>query len=556
MSTTQRTGGKIILETLAAAGIDRAFCVPGESYLAVLDAFHDSNAVDLITCRHEAGAGLMAVADARLTRRPGVCFVSRGPGAANATIAIHVAQQDAVPVLFFVGQVERANLGRGAFQEVDYVKTYSDIAKWVVEVHDVSRLSDFVARGIHEATAGTPGPVVISVPEDMLEDLSGSDVVQASQPTALAPAETNVDRLVALLGRSERPLVLAGGDCEASEARAALLAASEAWSLPVCATNKRQHVFPNDHPNYGGHIGYIVPEDFAALLHQADLVIAVGSRLGDVSTQNFRFPAAPCPAQPLVHIYPDAAAVGRNHKVDLGIVANAGATLAALAARAPVGVERRAQWVKQINERVQAFACYEPEVLDDGIDFGRLASALAGRLQPDAIVTMDSGYYVAWAHNQFRFKPTQELIAAVGGAMGLGVPGAVAASIRYPGRQVICLVGDGGFMMTGYELATAMQAGATPKVFVSNNSSYSVIRAHQERAYPGRVVATGLTNPDFAAMARSFGATGLTISGPDDVESVVEAALSEPGAVVVDVRTSLKKINPYKKIETRASGAR
>ena len=280
MSTRMITGGQALVQTLRTAGVDRVFCVPGESFIAALDAFYDDPAINLVCCRHEGGAGLMAVADARLTGRVGACLVSRGPGAANATLAVHVAQQDAVPVIFIIGQVERANLGRGAFQEVDYVKTFSDLAKWTVEVRDPSRLSEFIARAVHEATAGTPGPVVVSVPEDVFEERTQAPIVAARRAQAIAPAQMDIRTLAEMVARSERPIVLAGGDCEPHSARADLLTFSESWSLPVAATNKRQCVFPNDHDNWIGHIGFIVPPPLANVLVEADLVIGLGTRLG------------------------------------------------------------------------------------------------------------------------------------------------------------------------------------------------------------------------------------------------------------------------------------
>ncbi len=548
MATTTATGGEVLVATLQAAGVDRVFCVPGESFLAALDALYDAPGIQVVTCRHESGAGLMAIADARLTGRPGVCFVSRGPGAGNATLAIHVAQQDAVPMLFFIGQVERPNLGRGAFQEVDYVKTYADMAKWVVEVQDPARLSDVVARAWHEALAGTPGPVVISLPEDMLEERIKRAVLQPAAPRSIAPAAGDMARLAALLAKAQRPLLLAGGGCESRPARAALLAVSEAWDLPVAATNKRQTIFPNDHGNWVGHIGYLVPPTLRDVLAKADLVIALGTRLGDVSTQRYQFPRAPEPAQPLVHVYPDSRVVGRNHRPVLGIVADAEPTLRALAALPPAGGAARAGWIAELGAARDRLAHYEPRKTQDGIDFGHVALALNRQLAPDAIVTLDAGNFVSWIHGFVRFQPTQDMLGAVGGAMGLAVPAAVAASLRCPQRQVVALVGDGGMLMTGYELATAMQTGAAPKIFVANNGSYGVIRTHQEGHYPGRPIATALCNPDFAAMARSFGATGLTIATADQAESVVAEALSTPGAVVVDVHTSLERINAYRSL--------
>ena len=543
---TKLTGGQILVKTLIAGGIGRVFCVPGESYLAALDAMYDEDNFDVVHARHEGGAGLMAIADARLTGKPGVCFVSRGPGAGNATMSVHFAEQDAVPYILFVGQVERRNLGRGAFQEVDYVKTYSDIAKWVAEVHDVTRLSEYVARAFQVATSGTPGPVVISLPEDMLEDVIDADIIQPRLGARIAPGPEQVAKLAEMIETAERPILLAGGDTCDPEARQQLRHFSEAWNVPVAATNKRQHCFDNRHENWIGHFGIVVSPALQELQSKSDLVIAMGSRLGDPSTQRFTFPATPIPNQKLAHIFPDPQLIGKNHQTDLGIVAHAAETLAALNA-APKPKDRSA-WMKSLRKVRDELENYEVEEQPDGLDFGAIALAVDDQLKGDAIVTLDAGGFVTWIHCLVHLAPTNELIGAVGGAMGLGVPAAVAASLRHPERDVLCFVGDGGVLMTGTELATAVQTGAKPKIFVSNNESYGVIRDHQETAYPGRVVATDLKNPDFAAMGESFGAKGIKIKKGDDVAAKVAEAIDHDGPVVVDVRTSLEKISIHKSL--------
>jgi acetolactate synthase-1/2/3 large subunit len=503
MTTTVMTGGEILVRTLKRAGVDRVFCVPGESYLGALDAFYDEPSIDVVTCRHEGGAGLMAVADARLTGRVGVCLVSRGPGAGNATLAVHVAGQDAAPVVFFIGQVERANLGRGAFQEVDYVKTYSDLAKWTVEVHDAARLPEFIARAIHEAQSGTPGPVVVSIPEDVLDEHSELRYVTPNSAAAPAPAAPDLHRFAHLLAQSERPVILAGSGCEPHATRAALLEFSEQWSVPVAATNKHQCVFPNDHEHWVGHIGFVVPKPLADVLSEADLIIALGTRLGDVSTQRYSFPLAPVPHQPLIHVHQDPTVVGRNHRTALGIASHVEPVLDGLRSHEPRGLTARRDWIVRLSKVRDLLGRYTPEEFGDGVDFGHIALELDRQLAADAIVTLDAGNFVSWIHAHTRFRTTQEMLGAIGGSMGFGIPAAVAACLRCPGRQVVALVGDGGFMMTGNELATAMAKRLAPKIFVANNRSYGVIRAHQEAVYPGRVIATDLLNPDFAAQPAS-----------------------------------------------------
>lgn len=540
------TGGQVLVAALRASGIDRVFCVPGESYLAALDALYNAPDIDVVTCRHEGGAALMAVADARLTGRPSVCMVSRGPGAANACLGVHVAQQDAAPVVFIIGQVERRNLGRGAFQEVDYGKTFSDMAKWTAEIHDPARIAEHVARAMQEAQAGVPGPVVLSFPEDVLEAETSAQPAMPVARTVLHPAPEAVRRLAAMLASSERPVVLAGGQCEPADVRSALRTFSERWNVPVAATNKRQCVFDNAHPNWIGHIGFIVPNDLAAVLYKADLIIALGTRLGDVSSQRYTFPLAPQPTQPLVHIYPDAATVVRNFRADLPVAADVGPVLEALNRIEPEGDAKRSTWIADLGRARDALSNYLPMHTSDGIDFGWIALELGRQLQGDAIVTLDAGNFVSWIHAYTRFRASQEMLGAVGGSMGLGVPAAVAASLRFPERQVVAVVGDGGFMMTGNELATAIAKGARPKIIVADNGSYGVIRAHQEAAYPGRVIATRLTNPDFAMLAVAHGAIGLSIENTVDVGPVISEMLAADRPVVVKVKTSLKKINAYK----------
>jgi acetolactate synthase-1/2/3 large subunit len=536
------TGARALVRSLAAYGVDRAFCVPGESFLAVLDALYDRRDIELVTCRHESGAGLMAVADAKLTGRPGVVLVSRGPGAANAALAVHVAEQDAVPLVLLVGQVESENLGRRAFQEVDYAKTFADMAKSVAEVRHPARLGEMVARAFALALGGTPGPVVLSLPEDVLAGPAPAEVVPLVR-LPLGPDSGALEAAVRGLAQAQRPLVLAGGGTEPRPARRALLAASEKWNLPVAATNKHQAVFANDHPNWVCHVGYVVPPALAAAMRRADLVIAIGTRLGDVSSQRYRFPRAPRPEQALLHVYPDPAVIGRTFVTDIGVVADAAPFLEGLAAAAPPTPPARGSWLEDFRAERDRLARRTPVAAVDGLDFGHVVEALAATLAADAIMTMDAGGFASWAHAYFPFRSSHDLLGAVGGAMGFGVPAAVAACLRHPERQVVGLVGDGGFLMTGNELATAVQHGAKPRLFVANNDSYGSIRLRQEEAYPNRPIATDLTNPDFAMLARAYGALGLTLERADQARAVVAEALAADGPVVVDVRTGLDRVS-------------
>jgi acetolactate synthase-1/2/3 large subunit len=542
-----RRAADLLVDCLAAHGVDRVFCVPGESYLAVLDALHDSNAIQTIVCRHESGAGFMGVGDAKLTGRPGVAFVSRGPGATNASIAVHVSEQDAVPLVLFVGQVPRAEIGRRSFQEVDYGKTFADMAKSVYLIHDAGRIPEIVARAFAEAQAPTPGPVVVVLPEDMLEDMADAPVVEPLRIPQAGPASAaDIEEIVAMIAKAERPLLIAGGaGLGTASGRRALLAASDAHALPVALTFKRQDYFPNTHPNYAGHLGFKIPKAAAERYLASDLMLAVGTRLGEVSTQGYTLPASPTPRQPLVHIHDDPRHLGRNYDAAKALVADPVAVLEALAqrpGRAPCS--SRAQWIKKLHEPVAKAMPWAPPA-DGLLDMGPVVAALAERLDKDAILLTDAGNFSGWLHRHFPFSGEHVLVGCVGGAMGIGMPAAVAAALRFPERQVINFLGDGGALMTGGELATAVQYGAKVKTFISNNGSYGTIRLHQELAYKGRVHGTDLKNPDFAKWAESFGVLGLAISAIEEAAGVVERALAHDGPVVVDVRTVVEHITPF-----------
>ena len=536
----------LIIECLKGQGAERLFCVPGESYLALLDALHGEAGIDVVVCRHEGGAALMAVADAKLSGHPGLAAVSRGPGAMNAAIAVHVAEQDAVPLVLLVGQVARHERGRDAFQEVDYVKAFGGMAKGVWEVHEASRLPEVIARAYHMAATATPGPVVIVLPEDVLEDETDAAVWPAMPVAKAAPGEADVSRVAELLEKAERPLIIAGGALDGEEGRRNLARAAEAHHVPVALTFKHQEIFDNSSALFGGYLGFKIPRPQVDKMAESDLVIAVGTRLGDTPTQNYTFPRAPKPDQPLVHVYPDASKIGGVFRTDIGIACDPAAFLEALAARNAAVTDARRDWAKRLHKAAADLANgYEPQDNGDGVDFGAVVLALAKKAPKDAIITLDAGNFSSWVHRVWPWDGTQLTVGAVGGAMGLAVPGAVAAGLRFPDRPVLAFLGDGGSLMTGNELATAIARGLSPKIFISNNNSYATIRLHQERDYPRRPSGTDLVNPDFAAWARSFGAEGLTIADARDVDDVVAKALAAKGPVVVDVKASLEAISAY-----------
>jgi acetolactate synthase-1/2/3 large subunit len=539
MTTT--TAAERLVEFLAAQGVDRAFCVPGESYIALLDALHAHPKLDLVTCRSEGGAGFMAVADAKLTGRPGVVLVSRGPGACNASIAVHTAEQDAVPLILLVGQVEKRDLRRNAFQEIDYARMFGGVAKWVGEATEPDQVPELIARGHAMATGGVPGPVVLSLPEDVLAmPCAAPSVPAATLPRPLPPSPEDAARLAAMLRAAERPILLAGHALDNENGRAALLRFAEAWRLPVAVSFRRQDLFPNGHPLYAGDLGLRNPDAQRAAFAESDLVLALGTRLTDITTQGWTWPA---PGQRLVQVCAEPRFLGWHFPAEMALAADARAVAAALEGEAPGAPAGREGW----NARLRALHLADCEVArsdpPDGVPFVEVAKLVEAAAAPDAIVTLDAGTFGAPFYRKVAWTPPQRLLAPVSGAMGFGVPAAVAAALRFPGRQVVCAVGDGGALMTGGELAVAVARGAPVKLLLSDNGSYASIRIHQERAHPGRVSGTDLANPDFLRWCEAFRVPVLAVESRADLPRL-EAALRAPGPLAAVVRTSLSAVLP------------
>ena len=538
-----RRAADLLIDCIAAHGADRVFCVPGESYLSVLDALYAHNSVETVVARHESGAGFMAVADAKITGRTGITFVSRGPGATNASIAVHVAEQDAVPFILFVGQVPRHDIGRHAFQEVDYAKTFADMTKAVYVVEDAKRLPEIVARAFQVSMAPTAGPVVVVLPEDMLEDMTDAPVIEPlGIPRPGLPA--SLDEIVAAIAKAERPLLIAGGGLGSQRGREALTAAAEALQVPVAASFKRQDYFDNASPLYAGHLGFKIPKPQLDNYLDADLIVAVGTRLGETPTQGYTFPRAPVPKQPLIHVYDDAQHVGRVFQTAYPVVADPILFMEALAkAKAAKPPAARAAWIKKLSDYTKGGQAWTPPA-DGKLDMGAIVGAMKGKLPADTVFVTDAGNFSGWLHKHYVFGPENLMIGSIGGAMGAGMPGAVAAGMRLSGRQIITWIGDGGILMTGSELATAVQYRVPVKVFVSNNGTYGTIRMHQERSFPRRNHGTDLSNPDFAKWGEAFGAKGFTIRTIEEAPAIVAAALAHDGPVVVDVHTAMDHIAP------------
>jgi acetolactate synthase I/II/III large subunit len=546
-----QTVGRLLVDSLEAHDIDLIYCVPGESYLGFTNALADNNRMRLIVCRHEGGAAFMAAADGRMRGgRAGVCVVSRGPGLSNALIGLHTAYHDATPLVVLIGQVERFEAGRLALQEQNYSRLLSDITKLVIEVNDPIQTSEAIARAFHVAESGTPGPVAVVIPEDVFDAETAATLNRPRPAAQGGPLPAHIDRLAGMLVDSQRPLVWVGAAMQPAGS-ADLTRLAEEWVLPVSPTHRRPHLFDAYHPHYGGYMASRVHADTLAEMKQADLLLALGERLSGTVSQGFSFPAAPEPQLPLVHVWPDPNEVGRVWRPDLALACEPSSVVQALLARgAPAGAEKRRPWVARLNDVHRLVTEAEWEAMPDGVNFAAVIAAVNRRLAPDATVTSDAGNFATFVHRYMLMKPGQMFLASVVGAMGSGMPMAVAACLRRPGTQVIGFAGDGGALMTGNELATARQYQVNPVFIVSDNSCYGTITQHHDMRYPGRPyqAATQLTNPDFAVWASAFGAKGMTIRAESEVDGVIAEALSvRTQPVVVHVHTSLQQISAWRR---------
>jgi len=548
----ERTGGQIVADQLVANGIEAAFCLPGESYLAVLDALYDTP-TRLITCRHEAGAANMAVAYGKLTGRPGVCLVTRGPGATQASVGVHTAAQDSAPLLLLVGQVARGVRGRESFQELDVPAVFGPMAKWAAEAGDPARLPELLARAFEVATSGRPGPVVLALPEDVLAETARVADARPVRPLAPGVAPAGLARLRELLGGARRPLVIAGGPGWTDAAAGDLRAVAEASRLPVAVSWRSQDVLDNRSASYVGDLGVSTNPALAERVRAADLVVAVGPRLGEITTGGYRLLEAPVPRQRLVHVHPGLAELGRLYQPDLAVNAAVGPFLAAWRSVPPVRGDAWAVWTEAARSNYQAWVRPWPaEGPAAGgaapgpgrVDLGQALAALRERLPDDAIVASGAGNYSVWVHRYFQFRRHGTQLAPKSGAMGFGLPAALAAKVVHPRRTVVAVAGDGDFLMCGQELATAVQHGLDVVVLVVDNAMYGTIRMHQERAYPGRVIATGLNNPDFAALAEAYGAAGETVVATADVPAALDRALGAGRPAVVALKVDPEAIAP------------
>ncbi len=557
MTTTSRTGGEILADQLLIHGVDTVFAVPGESYLPVLDAFFDRrDALRLITCRHEAGAANMAEAAGKLTGRPGVCLVTRGPGACHASVGVHTAHQDSTPLLLLVGQVARGTRGREAFQEIDVRDMFQPpMAKWAVEIEDTRRLPELLHTAFRTATSGRPGPVVVGLPEDMLQE--SADVQDAGPwtPARAHPAPGDVDRAHRLLAEAERPLIIAGGGNWAPAGRRALTALAETADVPVAVSFRRQDLVDNEHPHYAGDLSTSVDPRLVRRVGDATHLLVLGARLGEMTTGGYTTIRPGRQRVPLVHVHPDPFELGRVFVPELAVAADPGAFAAALAEREfAAGPDRRAWREAAHADYLQAST---PDAYTAELDMGQVMLQLRASLPADTVITVDAGNFSGWAQRFWRFRHARSQLGPTSGAMGYSVPAGVAASILAPGREVVSFVGDGGFLMSGQELATAVQHGARPLVLVVNNSMYGTIRMHQELAYPGRTIGTDLRNPDFAGLAQVYGAHGERVTRTEQFPDALARARKSGTAAVIELVVEPGQITTRATLaELRAAKAR
>ena len=555
MTHPSRSGGQILVDALQVHGVDTAFGVPGESYLDVLDALHDSQ-IRFVINRQEGGAAFMAEAYGKLTGKPGICFVTRGPGATNASIGVHTAYQDSTPMILFIGQVGTDFMDREAFQEIDYRRMYGQMAKWVAQIDRADRIPEYIARAFQVATSGRPGPVVLALPEDMLIARAEVTDTRRYQPVQASPSSAQIARLREMLLEAKKPMLLLGGGTWNEQACADVQQFAEANGLPVACAFRFQDLLDNEHPQYIGDVGIGINPKLAARVKEADLLIAFGPRLGEMTTSGYSLLASPVPKQRLVHIHPDPQELGSVYQAELMIAGGAPETARMLAAMEPVDSSAWRHTVEEAKAELRAWQ-EQPPIFKNGdapLDLWQLVQDLQATLPHDTIITNGAGNYATWAHRFWRYGAMRTQLAPTSGAMGYGVPAGVAAKIVDPQRTVVTFAGDGEFMMTGQELATAVQYRAGLILIVFNNNMFGTIRMHQEREYPGRVSGTELHNPDFAALARAYGGQGEVVEKTADFAPALQRAVAfaneQKLPAVIELRYDGNLITPGATLET------
>ena len=549
---------QLLADSLEAHSIDQVFCVPGESYIGLTSALVEREKVRIIVCRHEAGAAFMATADGRLRNRAGVVLVSRGPGLANGLVAIHSAYHDATPLVVIIGQVERADFGRLALQEQNYSLLLADITKSVIEVNQPEMVSEAIARAFHIAESSTQGPVAVVIPEDLFDEETHAPVIMPAPKLSSSPRQEDLDKLAEMISRAERPLILVGGallaeSLDDKDVLNDLNTLSESWVLPISPTHRRPQLFDSKHPNYGGYMGIRVPPSLLDHMKKTDLMVVLGERMTDTVSQSYKFPSAPKPQFFMAHIWPDADEIGRVWHPNLGIPASPHDVIKGLLRKSiPKDINKRKNWVETLNKEHNKLLSKEWNPTSDGVNFAAVVCEVDKYLEKDATITSDAGNFGSFIHRYIGFGQKHVFLSSVVGAMGSGMPMAVAAGLRRPGKQTVCFIGDGGVLMMGNEIATAVQYGVNPIIIIADNSMYGTIGMHSYVRYPNKpfMQGTKLTNPDFAAWARSFGAEGITIQTEADVSAAINKAFSiRVKPVVIHCHTSAVQMSAWRKYE-------
>ena len=538
----------MLVDALRIHGVDRLFCVPGESYLDVLDALYDTPQIAAIVAKHEGAAANMAEADGKLTGRPGICFVTRGPGATHASIGVHTAYQDSTPMILFIGQVQRSVRGREAFQEVEFRQMFAPIAKWVAEIETADRIPEYLLRAFHTATSGRPGPVVLALPEDVLAEESAAADMKPFRAVPAAPAEDDLALVREELERASQPLLIAGGSGWSDDGCTALARFAQANSLPVLASFRRQDLIDNAAPHYVGHLTLGMPPYIQQCLKSADLIIALGTRLGDVNTMTYSVLRPPRISARLVHVHADPNELNRVYQTDLAIAASPSVTAVRMAELTPIASPRWSAWTEAARREYEKFIKVPEAGPRCGVNLAIVIRHLATHLPANAIIANGAGNFTVWVHRFFTYRQPRTELAPTSGAMGYGFPASIAASLRYPGRVTVCVAGDGDFLMYPQELATAAQYGARVIVLVVNNGMYGTIRMHQDRRFPGRVSSTTLAGPDFVALARAFGAHAERVETTEAFAPAFERACAAGRSAVLELVTDPDQITPERRL--------
>jgi acetolactate synthase I/II/III large subunit len=545
-----RSGAEVLVDALRINSVERIYCIPGESYLAALDALYERSEISLIVCRNESGAAFMAEAEGKLSGRPGVCFVTRGPGATNASGGLHVAMQDSTPMILLIGQIARKDQDREAFQEIDYRRMFSEVAKWVAQIDDAARIPEYLNRAFSMATSGRPGPVVLALPEDMLTDRVEVADAAPAQAVVSSPSARDITRCCEILAAAERPLVIVGGSGWSETARLQLQQFAADTGLALVNSFRCQDFIDNEHPNYAGDLGIGPNPALHQLVRDCDCLLVIGARLGEMTTAGFSLINIPVPRQRLVHVYPDADELGHIYQPELGIDAGSQQFIAALAASA-LSSPNEKNWRERTKHAHRQYLDWNATIRVPGdVQLSDIIHSIRAQTGSDAIICNGAGNNTSWLHRFFRYRQYRNQLAPTSGTMGYGLPAAIAARLRHPERCVVAVVGDGDLMMIVQELATAMQYQVNIIVIVINNGIYATIRMHQEREYPGRVIGTDMINPDFVMLAEAHGAHAERVSRTEQFAAAFARCLDAGRPALIEVQLDAGILTPTSTVES------